>query len=101
MQQKKSVHILNTSANLLGFCLIVITSLHLGNKTESSYSDESASLSALLLVSSTLFSYISIKTKSEQLSSRLEIIADTLFIISLLGIIGIVVFLFISTSSKI
>lgn len=37
--QKKSAHILNTSANLLGFCLIVITSLHIGNKTQNTYAD--------------------------------------------------------------
>ena len=34
MKRNTSPHILNTAANLLGFCLFVITSLHISNKRE-------------------------------------------------------------------
>ena len=46
MANKTSQHILNTSSNLLGFCLIVITSLQITNKAESTLLDEFTSVIA-------------------------------------------------------
>lgn len=40
MANKTSQHILITSVNLLGFCLFVFTSLHLSNKTEDTFIDD-------------------------------------------------------------
>lgn len=98
MPGNKSQHILNTSANLLGFCLIVITSIHIGNRTSSTYADEFSSFAAMLLASSTLFSYLSIKSPSEKRGQWLEKLADYSFMISLLVILGIVLFLFLNFS---
>ena len=80
MPNKTSQHILGTSANLLGFCLFIITSLHLTNKSENSLIDEFTSVVALLLTISTIFSFISIRTADKKREDKLEQIADYLFI---------------------
>ena len=90
---KTSQHILSTSANLLGFCLFILTSLHLSDTTESNLIDELTAIVALLLTVSSGFSFISIRTTHDQRSQRLEQIADFFFLISLVGIFGIVTFL--------
>ena len=79
MANNTSPHILNTSATLLGFCLIVITSLHI-----------SKSIIAVLLTLSSIFSFISIKTNNTKKEKSFENIADYFFIISLLGILIII-----------
>lgn len=91
MTKKTSANILNTSANLLGFCLFVITSFHIGNFAESSMIDESTSVIALLLIGSSLFSFFSIRAVSEQAEEKLETIAEYLFAGSLIGIFIIIV----------
>lgn len=93
MANNTSPHILSTSANLLGFCLFIITSLHVTNKTENSMIDELASIIALLLTISSLLSFISIRTQNPQVEIFYEKIADWLFIISLIGIFFVIVFL--------
>jgi hypothetical protein len=90
MANNTSQHILNTSANLLGFCLFVITSLHIANKTETHLIDEFTSVVALMLTFSCVFSFISIKTKFERREILFENIADYLFIGSLIGILVII-----------
>ncbi len=90
MANKTSQHILNTSANLLGFCLFVITSLHIANMTETHIIDELTSAVAILLTLSCIFSFISIRTAYSVREKRLEIIADYLFVFSLIGILIII-----------
>jgi hypothetical protein len=90
MPNTTSQHILSTSANLLGFCLFVITSLHFTDKAESSIIDELTSVIAILLSVSCLFSFFSIRTSNSIIEKRLEILADYLFIISLVGILIII-----------
>ena len=90
MANNTSQHILSTSANLLGFCLFVITSLHIANRTEANIIDELTSAVGMLLTFSCIFSFISIRTSNEQREKRLETIADYLFIISLLGVLTII-----------
>lgn len=92
MANKTSQHILNTSANLLGFCLIVMTSLHITNKSETTHMDEFTSIISIFLIFSCFFSFLSIKTIKESLEKKLETIADYLFGMALLGILVIVVF---------
>ena len=92
MTTNTSQHILPTSANLLGFCLFVITSIHVTNRATSSLIDEFASIVALLLTFSCLLSFVSIRTKHPNASKRLESIADYIFIVSLVGIV-ILIFL--------
>ena len=90
MANNTSQHILNTSANLLGFCLFVITSLHVSNRAETSVIDELTSLVALLLVVSCLLSFFSLRAENPKKEERLETVADYLFIASLTGILVIV-----------
>jgi hypothetical protein len=85
-----SQHILNTSATLLGFCLVVITSLHISNKLETHLLDELTSIIAILLTFSTIFSFLSIRTSNMKKEQLLESIADYLFFISLVGILLVI-----------
>lgn len=91
MANQTSAHILNTSANLLGFCLFVITSLHISSKSESSYIDEITSVIAMILIVSCFFSFLSIRTKNELREQKMESIADYLFLVALSGILFIIV----------
>jgi hypothetical protein len=93
MPNKTSQHILSTSANLLGFCLFIITSLHLTNKSENSLIDEFTSFIALLLTVSSILSFLSIRTNSDYYEFKLEQFADILFVLALIGILGIIVFI--------
>jgi hypothetical protein len=90
MANKTSQHILNTSANLLGFCLIVITSLNIANQIENHIIDEFTAIVALLLTISCIFSFISIRTKKEIKQKRFELIADFFFVAALVGILVII-----------
>lgn len=93
MSNKTSQHILNTSANLLGFCLIVITSLHMTNSTKGNLIDEFTSVIALLLTVSSFFSFLSIKSQNSKREQKLENIADNFFLISIIGILAIILFM--------
>lgn len=93
MPNKTSQHILNTAANLLGFCLIVITSLHVSKESQNSLVDEFSSLVALLLTIACVFSFASLKTDDIRKETVLEKTADILFLIALLGIFVIIIFL--------
>ena len=90
MANRTSQHILNTSANLLGFCLFVITSLHIANLTETHNIDEFTSCVAIMLTFSCIFSFASIRTSNQKREMLLETIADYLFVLSLIGILIII-----------
>jgi hypothetical protein len=92
MANNTAQQILSASSNLLGFCLFVITALHATNKADSTLVDEFTSIIALFLSFSSLFSFVSIRTKSLKKKERHETYAEYLFVFSLLGII-IVIFL--------
>lgn len=96
MANSTSKHILGTAANLLGFCLFVITSLHASNKAASSIIDEITTSIAFFLSLSGLFSFISIRTQDPAREERLEKVADYLFVLSLVGIIIIILLLFLN-----
>ena len=90
MANNTSQHILNTSANLLGFCLFVITSLHIANFTETRILDELTCCVAVLLTFSCIFSFTSIRATDLKKEKQLETIADYLFVFSLIGILIII-----------
>ena len=90
MANNTSQHILSTSANLLGFCLFVITSLHIASQIEIQVIDELTSIVAVFLTCSCVFSFVSIRTKSGQRERKMETIAEYLFFISLVGILVII-----------
>lgn len=93
MANKTSQHILSTSANLLGFCLFVITAVHIADKRELTYVDELTGLVSLLLAASAVLSFLSIRTDHPQYEKRLEQLADYIFIVSLIGIMVIIAFI--------
>jgi hypothetical protein len=93
MANKTSQHILGTSANLLGFCLFVLTSLHISNYSVKSWIDECTSFVSILLVFSCLFSFFSIRTGNEKKEKWLESAADLLFGMALVGLLAIVLLL--------
>ncbi len=93
MANKTSQHILNTSATLLGFCLFVITSMHFSLKVENTFIDELTSVVALLLTVSSILSFTSIRTENKTKNFNYERLADYFFIVSLIGIFGIIIFI--------
>jgi hypothetical protein len=76
----KSPHILSTSSNLLGFCLIVMTSLKIANRTEASLLDELTGVASVLLMASCILSFQSMRSPNAARSERLERIADVVFL---------------------
>jgi len=84
MEKSKSSHILNTSSNLLGFCLIVLTSLRISRFNEGTMIDEFTGVAAILLTASSLLSFLSIRSSNEKLGISYERIADLIFITALL-----------------
>jgi uncharacterized membrane protein len=100
MPNKTSQHILGTSANLLGFCLIVITSLRIAGKTKNTMVDEFTSIVALLLAISIVLSFISMRTTNENRERIFETTADILFLFALTGIIVIIAFITITFWNK-
>jgi len=93
MANNTSQHIVGTAANLLGLCLFVITSLHITDNAASSIIDEFVSVVALMLAFSCLLSFIAIRTKHPAKEKQFEMIADYLFIFSLVGIVVIILLL--------
>ena len=84
MSKNNAQHILNTSSNLLGFCLVVLTSLKITKFNETTLIDEFTGVASLLLAASALLSFLSIRTNESRLSNRYEIIADNVFVAALL-----------------
>lgn len=81
-QNNKAPHILNTSSNLLGICFIVLTSLKVFGKMEQTLVDEIAMVVIILLMSSCLLSFLSIRHPAGK-HKRLESVADIVFISAL------------------
>lgn len=93
MLNKTSPHILSTAANLLGFCLFVITTLHATKIAYIGLIDEFTSIIALFLTVSGIFSFISIRTHSKERKYKYELIAEYIFIAALIGIMLIIVYM--------
>jgi hypothetical protein len=79
----KAPHILNTSANLLGICFLVLTSLKVLKLSGTTFIDECTSVAAILFMSSSILSFLSIRNKSEK-SNKYENVADTIFLVGLI-----------------
>jgi hypothetical protein len=77
-RNNSSPHILNTSANLLGFCFIVLTSVKISALTESSFIDEGAALAIVIFMSSCLLSFLAMRSKTAR-GAKLERFADLCF----------------------
>jgi predicted membrane channel-forming protein YqfA (hemolysin III family) len=93
MANNTSQHIIGPSTSLLGFCLVVITSFHLTDKSDSSIIDEFTSGIAMMLILSCIFSFIAIRANDQKKISRLESIAEYIFLLALIGIMLIILLL--------
>lgn len=82
-KENRSPHILNTSANLLGFCFIVLTSVKISKLEESSYIDEGAALAIIIFMSSCILSFLAMRSISLK-GKKMERIADILFLSGLI-----------------
>lgn len=93
MANKTSQHILSTSANLIGFCMVVITALHFTNKRALTIVDELIAIILLLLAAASTFSFLSIRSQKATQEQKFETIADFLFFFALMGIVVIILFI--------
>jgi hypothetical protein len=93
MSNKTPQQILPTAANLIGFSLFVITSMHVSDKAASSWVDEFVSVVTLMLTFSCLFSFIAIRTNVNARRAQMEMFSEYTFIFSLLGILLIILLL--------
>lgn len=82
-------HILNTSSTLLGLCFVVLTSLKVTNKSDTTNIDELTAVAILLFMMSSLLSFLSMRSHTSP-SLRYEKAADFIFLAGLF-------FLFITT----
>ena len=76
---EKSPHILNASSNLLGICFIVLTSLKLLNKAETTIIDEITVVAIVLFMASCILSFLSIRGVNRK-SAVFEQVADIIFL---------------------
>ncbi|TBO39570.1 hypothetical protein [Pedobacter kyonggii] len=83
MAENRSPHILSTSANLLGICFIVLTSLKKLALTDGSIIDEFAVAAVMFFMTSCILSFISMR-RQKTASQRLEKVADFVFLSGLL-----------------
>ncbi|MFD0940731.1 hypothetical protein [Pedobacter boryungensis] len=82
-KENRSPHILNTSANLLGFCFIVLTSVKISKLTESTFIDEGAALAIIVFMSSCLLSFLAMRSTTSR-AIKMERGADILFLFGLI-----------------
>ncbi|WP_426474708.1 hypothetical protein [Chryseobacterium balustinum] len=85
--EKKSSHILNASSNLLGFSMLIITSLKITKTSHNTYLDEFAGVACVLFACSSFLSFMAIRSKKEKMENRYEQIADYLFLTALFCIV--------------
>ncbi len=77
-----SPHILNTSANLLGLCFIVLTSRTMLHLSATSFIDILTALAIIIFMLSCLLSFLSMRSTTVR-GIRFERIADTVFLVGL------------------
>lgn len=82
-KEDRSPHILNTSANLLGFYFIVLTSVKISKLFDSTYIDEGAALTIIVFMGSCLLSFLAMRSATIH-STKMETIADLLFLSGLI-----------------
>ena len=82
-KNNKAPHILNTSANLLGICFLVLTSLKILKLDATTFIDECTAIATMLFMTSSILSFLSIRSNTTS-SDRYESIADIIFLSGLI-----------------
>jgi Ni/Fe-hydrogenase subunit HybB-like protein len=81
-EPSRTPHILNTSSNLLGICLIILTSLKVLNESNKTIIDEITIFSSMIFMLSCILSFLSMR-RPDNAGERLEKAADVAFLIGL------------------
>ena len=89
----KSPHILTTSSNLLGFSFLILSSIKGFGLHQAGYIGVIVAFCIVSFALSALFSFISIRSKSESDSMKYENIADYIFLGGLTVLAAIAVLL--------
>lgn len=84
MTNRSSPHILNTSANLLGFAFIVLTTIKGFHLPQAGIIDELVALLVIIFALSSLVSFASMRSEGERISRAYETVADYVFLLGLL-----------------
>ena len=82
MENNKAPHILNTSANLLGICFLILTSIQVLNVAAKTIIDSIIAIAILLFTSSCFLSFVAMRIENG-VSNRYEKIADYIFLAGL------------------
>ncbi len=90
MKSRTSEHILNTSADLLGISLFVITAVQVSSHRELTIIDELTAMMSMFFALASILSFLSIRSNSVTTTERLERIAEYVFMIGLIGIAGVI-----------
>ncbi len=80
-----SPHILTASATLLGLCFVVLTSINILDRKRATIIDEITAFAILFFITSSVFSFMSMKSKTRK-GQRYENIADIIFFIGLFSL---------------
>ena len=91
MKTSDAPHILNTSANLLGLCFIILTSLRALGRTGGTISESATGVAAVFFAVSCWYSFMSMKSKTDKKIERREMFADVAFFIGLSIIMIIII----------
>ena len=78
-----SPHILSTSANLLGLCFVVLTSIRVMKLQQETWVDDFTVIAIFFFMSSCLLSFLSIR-KSSKRADFYEKVAEYIFLFGLL-----------------
>jgi len=89
--QDKNAHILSTSSDLLGLCLVVVSVMHSTKASDASKIDKFAGIAALFFMASCFLSFLSMRSKNLKRSHKYESLADGVFIIGLFVFVGVIV----------
>lgn len=80
-QNRKSIHILSASSNLLGICFVVMTSIKILGQGSKTIIDTISAIAIMLFMASFVFSFLSLRESSK--SRELENVADIIFCLGL------------------
>jgi hypothetical protein len=87
-------HILPVSCTMVGVCITLVGLVRVAEaRTGPSHADELAALIALMFLASAVASYASIRySNNRTFSNRCELVADTIFLLALVGIVIVACF---------
>ena len=94
--QTKAPHLLNASTNLVGFSFILLTSLKLFALARTALISQLVAVVVVSFIVCSFFSFLSLRTPSEKLTRRYEIIADYIFVSALTLLLAVCLLLTVS-----